>query len=181
MGASASRSDQLDGLILAHSDGAFYCVSVSPQDFHCLAAGPSWRIARDGPRSYVVRNVTVSRGCKARQYLHRLLLGLKQGDTLEGDHVNGNGLDNRRENIRVVTHAQQGQNQRKQAATTSRYRGVIWKGRKRRWEATVWKNGVGHHFGLFRSEEAAGAAARDGRRQLFTHSNEARHPIEGSV
>src|SRR5687767_10322229 len=53
--------------------------------------------------------------------LHRLILGLERGDPRQVDHINGNRLDNRRANIRVVTARIQQQNRPKRAGTLSKY------------------------------------------------------------
>lgn len=65
----------------------------------------SWRINSNG---YVIRSTSKgSRKDNTRKigitiYLHREILGLKTGDGLEGDHLNGNVLDNRKENLKAV-------------------------------------------------------------------------------
>src|SRR3990167_2041420 len=55
--------------------------------------------------------------------MHRVILGLMWGDPRQGDHINGNKLDNRRHNLRIVTVQQQRQNVRA-GYGTSKYRGV---------------------------------------------------------
>lgn len=44
--------------------------------------------------------------------MHRFIMGLGPGDPREVDHLNHNGLDNRRENLRIVSHLENGQNRR---------------------------------------------------------------------
>lgn len=96
--------------------------------------------------------------------MHRLILGLVPGDGLECDHINRNRLDNRRENLRAVTRAQNGQN-REKIRGSSRYRGVSWKARKQKWVAQACLNYQVIHIGYFDSEDEAGRAAAEWRRQ----------------
>lgn len=111
-----------------------------------------WRLTSSG----------YARRCEGGRYLylHRELLGLSPGDGLEGDHRNGDRLDNRRSNLRAVTRAQNSQNIRRAPASSS-HRGVSWNKAKGRWRAYVRLGGKLHHLGYFASEEdaAAGAAA----------------------
>lgn len=99
--------------------------------------------------------------------LHREVLGLSKGDGIEVDHENRNKLDCRRCNLRILTHAENRQNNDPGGnrswcgeATTSRHRGVSWDKRRRRWKATVTVGGRTHHLGRFASEEEAAAVAR---------------------
>lgn len=59
-------------------------------------------------------------------FLHRFLLGLKVGNPLVVDHINGDGLDNRRSNLRVVNKSQNGFNRtrKENRFKTSQYFGV---------------------------------------------------------
>lgn len=85
-----------------------------------------------------------------RLYLHRFLIS----SSSEVDHRNRDGLDNRRENIRPATHAQNGANK-----VSTRVKGVRKRGN--RWEAHISAKNTGRkyrHLGLYDTEtEAAGA------------------------
>lgn len=105
-------------------------------------------------RGYVVRPLG-----RQSVLMHRELLGLEHGDGLEGDHRNGDRLDNRRENLRVASHAENGQNIRR-APRSSSHRGVCWDKALDYWRAYAQLNGKQHHLGLFASERDAADAAR---------------------
>lgn len=106
--------------------------------------------------------------------LHRELLGLEPGDPRQGDHVDGNRLDYRRRNLRVVTRGQNGQNVEQRGA--SRFRGVCWHKGAGKWMAYAEGNGRSRkHLGLYEREEDAAHAASEWRAANLTHSVEARH------
>ena len=71
-------------------------------------------------------------------------------------HLNGNGLDNRRCNIRIATYTQNNANKRKPAGAASQYKGVFWN--KGRWFATLIAYGTRHYLGRFDNELDAAAA-----------------------
>lgn len=108
-------------------------------------------------KGYACRNIRKPGGKWATQYLHQFLMP----GVSEIDHRDGNRLNDQRENIRPATHQQNLQGfQRKKSGTTSRFRGVCWEKRRRKWMAYItvdWK----HKFlGYFDFEEDA-ARARD--------------------
>lgn len=87
---------------------------------------------------------------------------------LHVDHVNGDGLDNRRENLRVATSGQNQHNQRhKSPGKSSRYKGVTWNAQVRKWQARICRAGHHHYLGLFTSEAAAQAAYAAAAVELF--------------
>lgn len=79
-------------------------VEVSRCDAKGLARW-KWRVTEDG---YVYRNTSIRLPERdlpmcIRVYLHRQLLGIERGDERQVNHINRNSLDNRRENLEVVT------------------------------------------------------------------------------
>jgi frataxin-like iron-binding protein CyaY len=72
------------------------------------------------------------------------------------DHINGNGLDNRRENLRIVTNRQNCQN--KHIEKSSKYSGVHWYDRDKRWIAQIRLNNKLYCLGSYTSEDLANAA-----------------------
>lgn len=88
--------------------------------------------------------------------LHSIILTTPDG--LRTDHIDGDGLNNRRENLRVATIAQNTHNQRRNIANTSGVKGVTWHKKCGKWMARIKAQGIRHHLGFFDSLEDAAAA-----------------------
>lgn len=116
----------------------------------------AWTLHRGG---YVAR---VGIGKKSI-LMHRVIMGLEPRGTvqvsLEVDHINGDRLDNRKQNLRVVTRAENAQNLRPRDGGTSRFRGVSFDRRAGKWRAEVTIFYKKHYLGLFDTEDEANAAA----------------------
>lgn len=106
-------------------------------------------------------------GLKGRMiYLHRLLMGDPEG--MEVDHRNGEGLDCRRDNLRVCTTKQNRQNMRKTIMPkTSQYKGVCWDKTRNKWRATIKLNREWQYLGRFDDEVMAAQAFDAKARELF--------------
>jgi hypothetical protein len=80
------------------------------------------------------------------------------------DHVNGNGLDNRRDNLRPATRAQNQRNARRRIDNTSGFKGVsINRGR---WQAVIRAGGTPRNLGRFDDPESAARAYDAAAREL---------------
>lgn len=90
-------------------------------------------------------------------YMHRSILNAQKGQ--EVDHINGDKLDNRRDNIRIASSRQNKLNKPKPRHNTSGVRGVNWNKGRRRWVARI-SVAVGQSktIGYFRDKAAACAA-----------------------
>lgn len=113
-------------------------------------------------RFYVVRNVTVGKKRQRGVFLHRVIAGAGKG--FHVDHRNGDGLDNRRENLRVATRSQNAQNQRSPVGK-SRFKGVSSAGPY--WRARIRADGKLIQLGCHRTEEAAARAYDAAAREHF--------------
>lgn len=126
-----------------------------------------WHLARVG---YAARSEH-NRGDRRMVYMHRELMGLTSDNSLEVDHIDRDRLNNRRSNLRILTHAQQLQNQSPQTnPRTSRYRGVDWHSQHRAWRARIHIAGKSRHLGLFADEAEAAEAARAARLKEFPYA-----------
>jgi hypothetical protein len=114
-------------------------------------------------RGYVIRHCRLGPGRQTKVLLHRELLGLPRADSRQGDHINRDRLDNRRENLRIVTSAQNAQN-KPGITKTSAFRGVCWDAGKGKWRAQAGLAGKRYHLGRFADEEEAAAVAAGWRR-----------------
>jgi hypothetical protein len=111
-----------------------------------LAAG-RWRVHLERQTVYVRRTVSHTQS----QYLHTFLTGFAMTD-----HRNGDGLDNRRENLRLAD-ASLNQANRIRLRGTSGYRGVT-RHKCGRWQAAIKVRGQHRYLGLFSKPEEAAQA-----------------------
>jgi len=92
------------------------------------------------------------------KFMHAELLGTR------ADHINGDGLDNRRANLRPASQAENMQNKRTYQNNRSGVRGVYWDPVTRRWRAQATLNGAVHRLGRFPSIEEAAQVVSQWRR-----------------
>lgn len=116
------------------------------------------------------------------QLMHTFLTGWPRVD-----HVNGDGLDNRRANLRPASAVQNAQNSRKYRRSSSRYRGVFWKSSRRRWMAQIYISEPDGqqprcrkiHLGTFVDERAAAHAYDIAAREHFGQFAAVNFPLPG--
>lgn len=94
-------------------------------------------------------------GVQRQVYMHRLILPNVPAKH-EIDHINRNGLDNRKSNLRAVTNSQNQANKKSQVNSSSQYKGVSRKGNS--WQAEGRVNYKRTYLGCFKSEEEAAKA-----------------------
>lgn len=105
-------------------------------------------------RGYVRRSDWTTGTCKS-VYLHRDIMGEPPTQELEIDHINGNKLDNRRQNLRWATRSQNMAN-RKVKPNEAGFKGVYRHNRK--WKARIKWNGKLLYLGLYATKEQAAVA-----------------------
>ena len=127
-------------------------VKIDGTDYE-LFCSHNWYLFKGRNTDYLCTNIRVD-GKRRTAYLHRILLGCAKGECI--DHIDGNGLNNQRDNLRACSRSENQCNQIKNKNTSSIYKGVSWNRNKQRWECYINKNHKRVHIGKFKSEiEAA--------------------------
>jgi hypothetical protein len=110
-------------------------------------------------------------GKKSLILLHRIITNAPAA--LHVDHINGDGLDNRDENLRLVTMSQNMRNRGKNSKSSSGFKGVCWDWNAQNWRASVGINGKVINLGGYSTREEAFAKACEAREKY--HGEYARH------
>jgi len=121
---------------------------------------------RDGTHRTVYggRNEWLGGGKQAFFYLHRVVAGTPTG--FDTDHINGDGLDNRRSNLRIATKSENNCNQRLSKSSASGVKGVSWDKDRAKWAAHIKIGGKMCHLGRYASLQDAADRVASERRKL---------------
>ena len=89
-------------------------------------------------------------------YMHRLILGIHKSSIPWVDHIDHNGLNNSKSNLRLVSKKENLRNMRPQIGRSSIFKGVALEKSRNNWKASIRINGKGKNLGRFKTEiEAA--------------------------
>ena len=108
-----------------------------------------WQARKNRRNWYAHRNTPKINGKKTKVNMHREILGLEPFDGKEVDHINRNGLDNRRSNLRIANQTINQRNQRKHTNNTSGFTGVHWYKRLNKWRANIHVNHKTINLGVY--------------------------------
>jgi len=101
-----------------------------------------------------------------RIYMHREIMQTPDG--LFTDHINSDGLDNRRENLRICTNAENQHNQQKQKREcSSSFKGVSWDKIDKKWQAHIRVNLKQIRLGRFDSEIQAALTYDEAAKEYY--------------
>lgn len=111
---------------------------------------------------YAARSVTVN-GQSKKIYMHRQIMNAQTGQVV--DHCNGDGLDNRRNNLRIVTVAQNVRN-RRPVKNHNSYKGIYWHKGNKKWHARIQFEGRRFELGYYHDADMAARAYDAASRRL---------------
>lgn len=120
----------------------------------------SWSINNKG---YVVCGMSIN-GKKFTARLHRLIMGAQEGEIV--DHVNGNRLDNRWQNLRIAS-AKENCRNRYVPVGMSRTKGVTVCSERNKWRAIIHVNGKNKFLGRFNTVQEAAKVYRKAELKYF--------------
>ncbi len=127
-----------------------------------LASRYRWRVQNTASGPYARAWSPMVNKKRRLLLLHReiaaRLFGADQSKNMKIDHVNGDGLDNRRCNLRLCTASQNAMNKRRGRVHSSRFKGVSYRAKTGRWRAGICINGSTKDIGTFASEVKAAQA-----------------------
>ncbi len=153
------RADGTTALTLERRNGTRVECVLDTADYDLVKTYRWWVAAPKEKRtSYAVASGAKIPHQKRRPPLrmHKVLFP----DSEEIDHIDHNGLNNRRSNLRAATSSQNKMNRRKRSDASSAFLGVSFSGQK--WRAQIIACGQKYELGLFNSEIEA-ACARDAK------------------
>lgn len=110
-----------------------------------------WHAQKMGNNWYAKRS-DCSTGKQKVIYMHRFIMNVQPGEEI--DHINHHPIfvDNRKSNMRICSHSQNGANR------NSKRKGFSWHKTVRKWESYIYKNNRRIYLGLFHTEEEAARA-----------------------
>lgn len=144
--------------------------TISPEDYRHLMQW-SWHAAKKGRRNITYYAERGTNGKRGRQHIgmhqevaERMGLIVPFGHTI--DHINNDSLDNRRENLRIVTESQNQWNRRCGSDNSTGVKGVCYDEANKSYKAAIWKGNKPVWQKHFKTLKAATRAIKEARRTL---------------
>ena len=130
---------------------------VDDEDFDKLNIYKWQAVFDKTTNSFYARGAKYLDGKQIHFSMHRVILGLKNGDGLKGDHINHDTLDNRKINLRIVNNNQSAMNKNLRKDSSTGYKGVymIKENLLKKYRAKIRVDGKQIHLGCYETPEEA--------------------------
>lgn len=122
-----------------------------------------WFARASRGKFYAMRKIKTAKG-RGHVFMHNIIL--PPDNERRPDHINGNGLDNQRGNLRLATQLENTHNAGARKDGRSPYKGVIWHGSTQRWRARITVNKQRLHLGTF-TDQISAAHAYDAAARIY--------------
>lgn len=118
----------------------------------------------NGVLKYAARTIRKDRR-KITIRMHTFIMGTPKG--MDTDHINHNGFDNRRCNLRICSRSQNLQNSQVMRKTSTNFKGIYWNKVHRKWLVSIKVNHQRVFIGLFESETEAANAYDEAAKKYY--------------
>lgn len=108
----------------------------------------TWYVCRNSrnKNQYYIGTNKKSKGRWKTQHFHTFLFSIKKDSNQQIDHINGDGRDNRRQNLRLADRQENSRNRSKQKNNTSGYKGVYFLRTNKKYAAKIQFNSGNEEF-----------------------------------
>jgi|SRR3989304_10592370 len=89
-------------------------------------------------------------------YLHRVIINIEKGQII--DHIDGNGLNNQKSNLRICTQSENSMNKKKKTGNIGKFKGVHWNEERKKWKVEIKKKEKRIFLGRFDNQYEAAIA-----------------------
>jgi len=138
-----------------------YYTIVDEEDYERLVAMGKWYALKKKHHVYAVRSVRLKEK-RPLFIMHRVIMEAKDGQIV--DHINRDGLDNRKANLRICSHAENIRNQIGHSMSFSKFKGVVR--HKNAWQSQIGFAGKYIYLGRFENEVDAAKAYDEAAKDL---------------
>lgn len=126
---------------------------VDDEDYQLISKYKWYATLNEDGKHYAKRRTST----KHQVYLHREIMKASSG--VEIDHIDGNGLNNQKSNLRYCIRRQNAMNTiKRKPSATSKYKGVCWHKGGKKWQSQIHPSGRSILLGLFKNEIDAAIA-----------------------
>jgi hypothetical protein len=139
-------------------------VALIDDEDYKLVSMYKWYAGMSGGTAYARTNTYIN-GRRTIIRMHRIIMNACR--EIQVDHINHNGLDNRKENLRLCTCSQNQGNRKINERSISGFKGVSWDGRDKKWVAYITRNKRTKFIGYFSQVRDAAIAYNEEATRMF--------------
>lgn len=145
-------------------------VAMIDDEDYALVCQYKWCTQKSPTTLYAVSAIAWVNNKNVTMKMHRMIMNAQPNQDI--DHIDGNGLNNQKENLRFCDESQNGGNRKKgpfvkNKPCSSKYKGVCWHKRDKKWQSQIKFSGNMYHLGYFENENDAALAYNERALELF--------------